>query len=103
MLKEGYGGAIDAKQIGLVDEIGGIDKAVETAATLAKLKTYRITSLPEEKEFFKQLMESISGEDVKTQFMKNQLGENYIYFENLKKASEMKGIQARLPFNLIIN
>ena len=96
-------GAIDAKQIGLVDEIGGIDKAVETAATLAKLKTYRITSLPEEKEFFKQLMESISGEDVKTQFMKNQLGENYIYFENLKKASEMKGIQARLPFNLIIN
>ena len=95
--------AYDAKRIGLVDNIGGINEAILAAAELAKLKEYKVTYLPEQKDMLKQLMESLSGEDVKASYLKKELGANYIYFETLKNAAEMKGIQARLPFDLIIN
>ena len=95
--------ANDAKRIGLVDDIGGINYAVTVAAGLAKIKDYKITYLPAQKDIFKQIVESISGEDVKANYIRKELGENYIYFENLKIAAGMKGIQTRLPFDLIIN
>jgi protease-4 len=94
--------ALDAKRIGLVDEIGTIDRAIESAAELAKIKDYRIISLPEQKDVVTQLIESLT-EGTKATFIKNELGDNYIYYLHLKKSSEMKGIQARLPFEIIIN
>ena len=50
--------AYDAKRIGLVDNIGGINDAIKAAAELAKIKDYRVTYLPEQKDVFKQLVES---------------------------------------------
>jgi protease IV len=95
--------ANDAKRIGLIDNIGGINDAISAAADLAKIKEYKVTYLPEQKDVIKQLLESLTGEDVKTNYIKKELGENYIYFESLKNAAQMKGIQARLPFDFILN
>ncbi|HXZ13588.1 MAG TPA: signal peptide peptidase SppA [Candidatus Sulfotelmatobacter sp.] len=49
-----------AKEIGLVDELGGLDRAIEVAKRLAHIPAsaqVRIVRLPEEKTFFEQLLE----------------------------------------------
>jgi protease IV len=87
----------DAKRIGLVDDFGGLDLAIKTAAKLAKLEKYRVTELPEQKDPFTMLMEEFGNEGY-SRFIKSELGDNYIYLNYIKEISQMKGVQARLPF-----
>ena len=86
---------IDAKAIGLVDEMGGLTKALETAAELAKLKDYRLVSLPEQKEWFEELIDQLTGNDPSAR-IREVLGEDYAYYQYLKEIREMKGVQARM-------
>jgi protease-4 len=51
-----------ALDLGLVDQIGGLQQAVEYAAARVSLKDYEIRVIPEPKDFFTQLMGDISGE-----------------------------------------
>ena len=51
-----------ALDLGLVDQIGGLQQAVEYAAAKVSLKNYDIRVIPEPKDFFTQLMEDFSGE-----------------------------------------
>ncbi len=48
-----------AKERGLVDEIGGLDVALKKAAELAKLDAYGVRKLPEQKDFFTTLLEGM--------------------------------------------
>jgi protease-4 len=94
---------LEAKQNGLVDELGGIEKAIELAAQQAKIgKDYRIKLLPVEKNFFEQLMTQLGGE-AKIKFMQMELGELYPVLSQIKKLQRMEGIQARMPFDFILN
>ncbi len=86
---------IDAKAIGLVDEMGGLTKALETAAELAKLKDYRLVSLPEQKEWFEELIDQLTGNEPSTR-IREFLGEDYTFYQYLKEIREMKGVQARI-------
>jgi protease IV len=92
---------VDAKRIGLVDELGGLQKAVEEAAKLAGLTEYKIVNYPKFKDPFTQIIEQLSGEE-KTSQIKEMLGENYAYYEYLQNIKSQKGIQARMPFDLVI-
>jgi protease IV len=94
--------AMDAKKNGLIDDFGGLEKAVETAATLANIKDYRIISLPEQKDLIGQIFDELLGNS-KTKILEKELGDDYKYYQYLKQVKEMKGIQARLPFELIFN
>jgi protease-4 len=91
----------DAKALGLVDEIGGLDKAIEIASKLAKLDTHRTISLPEQKDFMKQLMEDF-GEEAKVSAAKNEFGAAYSYYREIESLVNMEGVQARLPFSITI-
>lgn len=51
-----------ALDLGLVDQIGGFQQAVEYAAAQVSLKSYDVRVLPEPKDFLTQLMEDLSGE-----------------------------------------
>lgn len=51
-----------ALDLGLVDQIGGLQQAVEYAAAKVSLKTYDVRVIPEPKDFFTELMEDLSGE-----------------------------------------
>ncbi len=46
---------VNALEIGLVDEFGGLEEAVKKAAELANLEKYKIQELPQAKDFFMQL------------------------------------------------
>jgi protease IV len=93
--------AIEAKKLGLVDELGGIDEAIKIAADLAGIKKYRIISLPEQKEAWEELIEKLSG-DAEEVFFKKEMKEGYKYYSEFSTLLRMKGIQARLPYNLDI-
>ncbi len=95
---------VDAKNIGLVDQLGGLKDAIKFAADKAKLTEYRIQSLPKQKEPFEELINELKGEgdDQARTFLRQELGENFNFLISLKKIGNMKGVQARLPFEYII-
>lgn len=91
----------DAKTIGLIDDFGGLEKAIETAAELANISEYQIVEYPKQKDVFIQLIEQLTGKETES-YIKNELGENYIYYQYIKEITEIKGIQARLPYEINI-
>ncbi len=92
---------LDAKNLKLVDEIGGLDKAIEIAAKKANLEEYRVQFLPLQKEFFEQLMEETQQTQIS--LLKEELGDVYEYYMFLKRTTNDRGIQARLPYIIQID
>jgi protease IV len=85
-----------AKDLGLVDELGGVDRAIEVAKQLAHIPasdSVRIVRLPEERTFFQQLLER----------EKEQMNESRSLEATLQHIlGLMEPIQARLPYELHI-
>lgn len=88
-----------AKERGLVDELGGINKAIETAASLADLSDYSLTYVSGTKNFWKEFIEKQLGE-VKVSIVKSVLGDEYEYFKSLSNIKTTTGVQARLPYDV---
>jgi protease IV len=91
----------EAFKLGLVDKLGGIDEAILMAAKKAKISAYNIKNYPEKEDFSTKLLKSL-GEDVQAKIMKVQLGEQYKIFQQINDIKNMNGIQAKLPYQLII-
>ena len=91
-----------AKKLGLVDELGGIDKALDIAVKKANLNGYTVVSYPEKKDFLSTLLDTKPTNYVESQLMKSKLGDYYKDFSLLKNLSEPSMIQARVPFELNI-
>lgn len=89
----------DALEIGLVDELGGINEALALAAERGEVEKYRIMSLPERKDPIQELIEELTG-SMEVRAMKNKLGPLYPYFEQMEQLQYMHGYQARMPFTL---
>jgi len=89
----------DALKIKLVDEIGGLDKAIEKAASLAKVSKYHATSYPEEQSWWENLLDQATS---KNNYLDEQLqatlGEYYEPFKFVKNMNRQSAIQARLPY-----
>lgn len=87
---------------GLVDELGGLDHAIRAAAEMAGLEKYRTVQLPALPDPWQELLKG-GTDNVRTWFLRTQLGENYRYFEQLKNLGNLKeGLYARLPYEIII-
>jgi protease IV len=91
----------DAIKINLVDELGGLNKAIAYAAKKANLKEYKLQELPKQKNPLDELMGKKETE-LETRFLKNNLGSTYIYFKQLQNLTQLKGVQARLPFEMMV-
>ncbi len=91
----------DALKIGLVDKIGGLNDAIKLAVNKAKLKNYELREYPEKENFETKFMKNFT-EDMETRFVKAQLGEQYNLFKQIRNLGKINGIQARLPYDLII-
>ena len=93
---------VDALEIGLIDEFGGLEKSIEIAAKLAKIEEYKIQSLPAQKDPFTQIMEELSGESTDQTILKNKLGELYEFYNYIQYVKNTKGVQARIPYTIKI-
>jgi len=93
----------DALELGLVNQIGGLQDAIKYAADKAELgKDYRIREYPIRKPFFQQLVDEITGE-TKARIIDNELGNFKTYYDQIKTLKQMEGAQARLPFFYTMN
>jgi len=97
-----------ALEIGLVDGIGGMDRALAAAAKLAGIDKYRTTEFPRTMTGIEQLIDRLTqnkdrDEGVKAMIIRSELGEMYPMYKHLKDMQRNKGIQARLPYELIFN
>ena len=92
-----------AKQIGLVDEFGGLNDALKEAAKLAKIEEYSTESFPKRKESFEELMDKLQGNNIESK-IKKELGTDAAkIYSSLKTMNQQKGVQARLPFDIKTN
>ena len=93
----------DALGLGLVDQLGDMEDAIAYAATKANLGSdYKVTEWPKQKDFFTRLMESMNKTDELDAAMKQKLGVYYNYYKGLENLNNNTGIQARMPFDLVI-
>lgn len=91
-----------AQKLGLVDELGGIDKALDIAVAKAGIEGYTVVSYPAKQDFFSSLLDTKPTNYVESQLLKSKLGEFYQQFGLLKNLQEQSMIQARIPFELNI-
>ena len=90
-----------AKEIGLVDELGDLDKAIEIAAQKAGLADYSVKAYPEEKPLIEKLMDT-KKEDYMETMARETFGGHYNSVKFLRNIGNCDRIQARLPFDLNI-
>ncbi|MCG8388556.1 MAG: signal peptide peptidase SppA [Cytophagales bacterium] len=91
---------LQALDNGLIDQLGGIDDAIALAAEKAGVADdYKVRYYPEKKPFLEQLLSDLEGE-AKTKFMKEELSDLYPYLRQYEKVKNLRGLQARLPFEL---
>jgi protease IV len=92
-----------AKSIQLVDQLGNLDRALASAASLAKLKEYGVDYYPVVKDPVTKFIEDLKGKKDNEAILKAALGEDYKVYQTLKSLrSNMDQIQMRLPFELEI-
>lgn len=92
-----------AKELGLVDELGGLDKALDIAINKAGIEGgYTVMSYPTKKGFFESLMETSPDNYVKARILNGKIGEYYKPFSILENFDKCERLQARIPFELNI-
>ncbi|SHJ03401.1 signal peptide peptidase SppA [Flavobacterium haoranii] len=98
---------LDAVKIGLVDELGGLDNAIAYAAKLGKTDSYKTKNFPEYEKNFDDILAKFGMAKMnlsKEAILKEELGEeNYKVLEQIKRANQLKGVQALMPYSLNIN
>jgi len=93
----------EALEIGLVDELGGLESAVEGAASLAGLVDYRTTDYPRYKKELEDVFSKFPFAMSKESLLKSELGAaNYRIYSEIKQFSNLEGIQALLPYEIDI-
>lgn len=93
----------EAKANGLIDEFGGLEKAIQVAAQTAKLKEgdYRV-KYPAKKNVLEEIINKFSGE-TEERILQEKLGDFAPYLKTLKKLQQMEGTpQARMAFDIVI-
>ncbi len=93
---------LDALNIGLVDEIGGMDKAIEIAQEHANLESYELVSYPKLKDPFEELIEELSM-NIETRILNKALGKEQKYYNKLQSITQKSGIMARMAFDIDIH
>ena len=90
-----------AKELGLVDELGGLDKALKIAAEWAGIENYSVLSYPSKGDIFSAWLTEEKNDYIENR-MSESLGEYYRYVKFIHQLKDADRIQARMPFELSI-
>lgn len=91
-----------AKELGLVDELGGLDKALEIAIAKAGVDAYTVMSYPKKEGFLESLMNTNPGNYIKSRMLNGKMSDMYRQFSIIENFDKIDRIQARVPFELNI-
>lgn len=90
-----------AKELGLVDELGGIDDAIEKAKQLAEIESYSIVTYPEKPSMLEEIMNNIPSGMISI-FGNSDLNKITKQFEWMVDLENFNPVQARIPCHLEI-
>jgi protease-4 len=94
---------VQAKERGLVDVLGTFNDAIDIATAKAGVSSdYKLKYYPVQKSFIQEWLMEME-ENTASRQLKNELGEHFKTYEQLKKLKEYQGSQARLPYDLLIH
>lgn len=92
-----------AQKINLVDELGGLDKAISIAKNMAKIKKYALVDYPEKEDILSAFLKTGIGNYVQSRFTKGHYEELFKGFSLLQNIENSDRLQARMPFIICIN
>ncbi len=93
--------ATDAKKHKLVDGFGNLNDAIRIAAQMAGLTNYSIQELPARETPLEAIFNT-STEKVKNNQLRNELGDAYRYYNDIKSLLSTGKYQALIPYNIDI-
>lgn len=88
----------DALAIGLVDEIGGMEEAIQEAKEMAGIEAYKLVTYPKKKGAF-QMLFNISTK-VQNNMLKKELGAGYKYYKQVQRLKNKEGVLMLMPFEI---
>ena len=88
---------VQAIKIGLVDQIGGLNDAINYAANKANIKDYKVSEYPKEKALIDRVLDGFN-ENQETKILEKEFGTQYKQVMQLKDLIQTRSIQARMPY-----
>ena len=89
---------VQAKEIGLIDGFGGLEYSIQAAAKKAKIKAYRISEYPKDKDPFEQLFSALEmNTHLQSNLQKNPVGK--VLLKSTEQWNSIQGIQMRIPWS----
>jgi protease IV len=89
-----------AKEVGLVDLMGGLEDAIVIAASKAGItEDYRVIYYPESKPWFERFLSQFTN-DVQAYYQTKKYGELYPILKQVEKVNQYKGVMVRLPYDI---
>ncbi len=92
---------IDALNIGLVDELGGLNDAIRIAAELAGLESYAILELPRQKEFMEEFLSDFMGQRLMTYFSE-RFFKTYPFLRSMDPVNSKDPFMTRMEFDIVL-
>lgn len=84
-----------ALKIGLVDELGSLQDAIEALAEAKGYKKYEVKNYPNPKSSFWDVISELNSQ-MRVDALKSEMGQYYPIYNNIKKVKEMASVQARM-------
>jgi len=96
-----------ALQIGLVDAMGDMERALKSAAAKAKLGDYQVVTYPEPVDKFESLIRRMKGNPLTAVSVKaaleKELGQDYEYYKQIQDLRKMNGrTQMAMPYRFTV-
>ena len=92
---------VDALEIGLIDEIGGLEDAIASAAELSEIEDYRIITLPNKRDEFDEFLKKLTIEQ--NIYLNKMMNFSEEVLRNLKLINSEDKIQTILPYFIEIH
>lgn len=92
---------LNAIEIGLVDEIGGLKDVISFAVENLELSDYKVVSLPKQEDPIEKLVKDFT-ENAQLKIFGSQFGKAEKYYGNIKRVMDANGIYTRMPVDIII-
>jgi protease-4 len=90
---------VNAIEIKLIDEFGGLERAIEIAAERANLEDYRLSELPKIEDPFEAIVKQLTG-SAKASLLEDELGFAFKHYKNMLDMVKHHGILAKMPYDI---
>lgn len=89
---------VHALELGLVDQLGGLEDAIAEAKKRAEIDACTVKSYPGTSSFMDKLSGAVGGDSYADAKMKELLGDYYSTFSYIKRMATERGVMAKSPY-----